>query len=118
MVFVFFLLKNEDEGRKFCVNYFHRGYPINCRDFNVVITHILINENTVNSSIGVDYDTQCVLSDINVISKLAEQRLPLKIFSLPIASGGTIIKSESPRKRGVNHDKNTQYINFLLESYH
>ena len=104
--------------RKYCVNYFHRGYPINCRDFDVVITNILINENTVNSSTGVDYDTQCVLSDINVISKLAEQRLQLKIFSLPIASGGTIIKSESPRKRGVNHEKNAQYVNFLLESYH
>jgi len=113
---VIVLLKNEDSSQKYCANYFHKGYEVHCRDFDLSIEQISVHgEKTLTHKV-VDYENRCVNTLFRITAKRSQIYTPLKISALPLASGETILKNELP-ENNENCVKNTQYIRFLLEHF-
>lgn len=111
------LIVNDPEQPKFCANYFRLDYPIQCDDYIIEKAITLINTRCTSAEEMVEYHKQCICTDFTVTAKLTDKKNILKIYSIPVPNGSSIVSPGSPKRDTICSEKNKPFIRFLIHNY-
>ncbi len=111
------LITNDSDSDKFYANYFQLNYPLNCADFDVTKSITMINNHCAIAREEIDYQKQCIETDFIVVNKKDHKKTTLKVCSIPVMNGSSIVAPGSPKRSILCSEKNKPFITCMLNYY-